>query len=182
MATARTARPPRPRSSASLPEASAGFALERSLTYRLHVLAKLTDRASHAAYLEGTGLGHSEGRCLAAIGRYAPLSLNDFAASANLNKGQASRAVQSLCERGLARKTASPTDGRGVVLTLTAPGERLYRRVLAVVERRNREITACLDESERKLLDEFVDRLIAAARGSAGADVDPVNDSDPDGT
>lgn len=179
MATTKTARSTR--RSAAAPEASAGFALERSLTYRLHVLAKLTDRASHAAYLEATGLGHSEGRCLAAIGRYAPLSLNDFAASANLNKGQASRAVQSLCERGLARKTASPTDGRGVVLALTAAGERLYRRILAVVERRNREITACLDESERERLDGFVDRLIAAARAGAGADAGRADDSESEG-
>lgn len=149
--------------------ASPSFALERSLTYRLHVLSKLTDRASHAAYVEGTGLGHAEGRCLAAIGRYAPLSLNDFAAAANLNKGQASRAVQSLVERGLARKEASPTDGRGVVLTLTAAGQRLYRRVLSIIEQRNRDITACLDERERAVLDGLVDRLIAAAR-EGGAD------------
>lgn len=166
MPTAKTARG-RARPEASALDPSASFVLERSLTYRLHALAKLTDRASHAAYLEGAGLSHSEGRCLAAIGRYAPLSLIDFAAAANLNKGQASRAVQSLVERGLARKAASPTDGRGVVLTLTPQGERVYRRVLAVIERRNRDITGCLDPSERALLDDLIDRLIAAARAAA---------------
>ncbi len=42
---------------------------------------------------------------------FAPLSVNDLAQKANLNKGQASRAAQSLVEQGLVVKAASPTDG-----------------------------------------------------------------------
>jgi DNA-binding MarR family transcriptional regulator len=143
-------------------------ALHGTVTFRLHTLAKLTDRVSQAAYLADAGLPIGEGRCLSAIGSFRPLSVNDLAAAANLDKGQASRAAQSLVAQGLVRKEASPTDGRGVVLTLTAKGERVWRRVMDLVERRNAEITSCLTAAERAQLDRLLDRLVAHARSAAG--------------
>lgn len=142
-------------------------ALDGTVTYRLHTLAKLTDRVSQAAYVDDAGIGYAEGRCLAAIGAFTPVSVNELAYRANLDKGQASRAAQSLVEQGLVRKQPSPSDGRGVVLTLSAKGERTWQRVMAVIERRNREIVACLDEREQRQLDLLLDRLIAAARTGA---------------
>lgn len=79
-------------------------ALERFLTYRLHTINKITDRDTNRAYLRDCGIPLGEARCLAAIGRYAPLSVNDLALAANLNKGQASRSAQALVERGLIEK------------------------------------------------------------------------------
>ena len=143
-------------------------ALGGTVTFRLHTLAKLTDRVSQTAYLAEAGLPLGEGRCLSAIGSFRPLSVVDLAAAANLDKGQASRAAQSLVDQGLVRKQASPTDGRGVVLTLTAKGERVWQRVMDVVERRNAEITACLTSAERAQLDRLLDCLVAHAREVAG--------------
>lgn len=140
-------------------------ALDRTTTHRLHMLHKLTDRVTQAAYTTDAGIPLAEGRCLAAIGSFAPLSVNDLAQGANLNKGQASRAAQSLVDQGLVRKAPSEVDGRGVVLTLTAKGERMWHRVMAVIDRRNQEIVACLDAEERRQLDRLLDRLIEAARG-----------------
>ena len=68
--------------------------LERTLTYRLHQLHKLTDADSQSLYPEQTGLSMSDGRCLSTIGSFAPLSIQALAEKANLNKGQASRAAQ----------------------------------------------------------------------------------------
>lgn len=174
-----TARPSSPAgkrvSSRSTPRAAAksaaateapSFALERTVTHRLHTLTKLTDRLSAAAYRDDAGIGHAEGRCLAAIGPYEPLSVNDLAYRANLNKGQASRAAQALVDQGLVRKDASPTDGRGVVLSLTAAGVRQWRKLAAVIERRNREIMACLDEREQRQFEKLLDRLLEAARAA----------------
>jgi DNA-binding MarR family transcriptional regulator len=152
--------------------ARAGFTLDGSVTWRLHTLTKLTDRVSDTAYRDGTGIGLAEARCLAAIGAFTPLSVNDLAQRANLNKGRASRAAQSLVDQGLVRKHASAVDGRGVVLTLTAKGERTWQRVIDVVAQRNAQITACLDERERRTLDKLLDRLIAAARAAGGGDTD----------
>lgn len=148
------------------------FMLDRTVTHRLHTLQNLTDRVSQVAYLADAGMPISQGRCLAAVGAFSPLSVNELASRANLDKGQASRAAQSLVEQGLVRKSASATDGRGVVLTLTARGERAFGRVLAVIERRNAEMLACLDAAENEQLDRLLDRLVAQARAAADGAVE----------
>ena len=63
-------------------------------------------------------------------------------------------------------KAASPTDGRGVVLTLTAEGDAAWRRAMAVVDRRNHEIFGVLSAAEREQLSILFDRLIAQAQAS----------------
>ena len=135
-------------------------ALERFLTYRLHVLNKITDRDTNRAYLEDCGIPLGEARCLAAIGRYAPLSVNDLARAANLNKGQASRSAQALVDRGLVEKTLSASDGRGVVLTPTQAGMTQYQRIIDLIAQRNDEIFGCLNAGEQQALGEMLDRLI----------------------
>lgn len=138
-------------------------ALQDFLTWRLHRLAKLTDRQSADAYANLFGLGVGEARCLAAIGQFAPLSVKDLAAQANLDKAQASRAAQMLVERDLVLKSPSETDARGVVLTLTRTGRPLWRRVMRLIEQRNADIVGCLSKAERRQLETLFDRLIAHA-------------------
>jgi DNA-binding MarR family transcriptional regulator len=141
--------------------------LNRTITYRLHALGKLTDRVSQQAYEEDAGIPFSEGRCLAAVGTFSPLSVNDLAYRANLNKGQASRAAQSLVDQGLVLKAPSSTDGRGVVLTLSAKGQKIWHRLMEVVERRNADIVSCLSAAEVQQFSRLLDRLVEHARGSA---------------
>lgn len=138
--------------------------LERTLTYRLHLLHKLTDLGSQRAYAADAGLSLSDGRCLAAIGAFAPLSVNDLAHKANLNKGQASRAAQSLVEQGLVRKADNASDGRGVVLTLTPRGRQAWRRAMRVIGQRNEAIFGCLPAAEQAQLGQLFDRLIQQAQ------------------
>ena len=148
------------------------FSLDRSFTHRLHTLHKLTDRVTQLAYEQEAGIALGEGRCLSAVASFGPLSVNELAGYANLNKGQASRAAQALVDQGLVRKDASETDGRGVVLALTPRGERAWARLRDVIARRNDEILGCLDAAERRTLDALLDRLVAHARlgPDAGAD------------
>lgn len=144
--------------------------LDRTLTYRLHLLHKLTDIESQRAYVADAGLSMSDGRCLTAVGTFAPLSVNDLAQKANLNKGQASRAAQSLVDQGLVVKAASPTDGRGVVLTLTPKGKAAWQRAMQVVGQRNQDIFGVLSAAERNQLSDFFDRLIEKARAGGEPD------------
>ena len=143
--------------------------LERQVSWRLHRLGKLTDRASAALYAAETGLGLAEARCLTVIGEFSPLSVNDLAQRANLSKAPASRAAQTLVERALVRKLPSRTDGRGVVLTLTAEGERVCRRLMALVAQRNAAMLAVLSERERAQFDRLLDRLVEAAAAAPTA-------------
>ncbi|MBS0507150.1 MAG: MarR family transcriptional regulator [Proteobacteria bacterium] len=140
--------------------------LDRTLTYRLHALHKITDQLSQPAYLRDAGLSLSDGRCLAAVGSFAPLSVNDLAQRANLTKGQASRATQALVDQGLVDKADHPEDRRGVVLTLTPQGREVWERTMALIERRNHDIFGCLNAQERATLGALFDRLIAHNRDS----------------
>ena len=149
--------------------------LDRTLSYRLHLLHKLTDIESQRAYVADAGLTMSDGRCLTTIGTFAPLSVNVLAEKANLNKGQASRAAQSLIDKSLVRKSTSPTDGRGVVLTLTPKGKSAWQRAMRVVGQRNTDIFGVLSPSEQAQLSDFFDRLIAQAQSG-----NPPSPSEPD--
>jgi len=136
-------------------------ALERFLTYRLHVVNKIADRDSAQAYADRCRLPIGEARCLAAIGRYGSLSVNDLAVAANLNKGQASRCAQALTDAGLVRKSVSPEDGRGVVLSPTARGLTRYRQIIGVMEERNKDVFGCLSEREQKALSQMLDKVLS---------------------
>lgn len=145
--------------------------LDRTLSYRLHLLHKLTDIESQRAYVAGAGLSMSDARCLTAVGSFAPLSVNDLAQKANLNKAQASRAAQSLAGQGLVLKTASLTDGRGVVLQLTRKGRAAWQRAMQVVGQRNHDIFGALNAAEQRQLSDFFDRLIDDAISGDAAKV-----------
>jgi DNA-binding MarR family transcriptional regulator len=139
--------------------------LDRFLTYRLHQVNKLTDKASTDAYAAELGLPVGQARCLAAIGNFEPLSVNQLAVRANLDKAQASRAAQALVDRGWVGKAASEADARGVVLQLSAEGRRWWSRVMRVIARRNEEIFGCLSQPEREQLAAMLERVVEHARG-----------------
>lgn len=142
--------------------------LEGFLTYRLHLVNKLTDKHSSDAYAKELGLAVGEARCLAAIGNTLSnkksISVNDLAAAANLNKAQASRAAQALVARGLALKTSSDTDGRGVALSLTEAGSALWQQVMQLIVARNEAIFGCLSAAEQQQLGKMLDRIAQNAR------------------
>ncbi len=137
--------------------------LNRALTYRLHRLHKLTDLESQREYPTATGLTISDGRCLGAIGAFGPLSIKDLAQMANLNKGQASRAAQSLVDQGLVSKQGVAEDGRGVSLSLTRQGKNTWQKTMDMIARRNHEIFGCLSPQEEQQFSTLLDRLIEQA-------------------
>jgi len=138
--------------------------LARALTYRLHLLHKLTDVASQQHYEEALGMSLSDVRCLTTVGAFGPLSVNELAEHSNLNKSQASRGARALVDQGLIAKVDHPDDGRGVLLELTPAGRRLCGRGMDAVERRNQDIFGCLGPKEQAALSDMFDRLIAHNR------------------
>lgn len=152
--------------------AEANPPLDRGFTYRFNVLHKAIDRASAPGYLQSVGLSLSDGRCLASIGSFAPLSIKELAGRSHLNKSQASRAAQALVDKGYIHKGDSPDDGRGVVLTLTDAGRAKWRQTMEFVDARNREIVGCLSADECATLSELLDRLIRHNHPSTEAEDD----------
>ena len=135
--------------------------LDQSFTYRLHLLHKASDHESHKAYVDGVGLSMSEARCLATVGSFEPMSVMDLADKGNLNKGQASRAAQVLVDKGLIAKKDNPNDARGVALSLTPRGRKLWEPTMQLIHARNQQILGCLTSDEQATLSQWLDRLIA---------------------
>ncbi len=145
-------------------------ALDQFPSYRFHLISKLSDRGTADAYWSALNLSLSEGRCLAAIGQYEPLSVQDLAGRANLNKANASRASDLLSERGMVVKATNQRDGRSVVLALTPQGKAFWRKTMQLIQQRNDDIFGCLSAAERDLLDTVLDRLVLHLRNSPSAD------------
>ena len=93
--------------------------------------------------------------------------MKDLARRANVDKAQASRAAQALVDKGLVEKSASSADARGVELRFTPEGQRLWQRLMTVVEERNQQIVGCLSATERAQFDRILTQLVEHARAVA---------------
>ena len=134
------------------------------LSYRLHVVANLLSRGAAMRYRREFGVSLWEWRTVALLGAQAPLSLNELAAAAGLDKSQMSRVVAGLVERGLVARGADATDGRGVRLALTRGGERLCEGLIRAATERNAAFLDALEPHERGCLEGALRKLGDRAR------------------
>ncbi len=138
--------------------------IKELLSYRLHVVANLLSRGAAMRYRREFGVSLWEWRTVALLGAQAPLSLNDLAAAAGLDKSQMSRVVAGLVARGLVARGADETDGRGVRLALTRSGEKLGAGLIRAAAERNEAFLGCLSPRERECLEGALQKLGQQAR------------------
>ncbi|WP_416048328.1 MarR family winged helix-turn-helix transcriptional regulator [Cupriavidus basilensis] len=132
-------------------------------TYRLHRIVKQFDRGIAQAYSETLGLSLSEARTLAAIGEFGPFLVIDLARFANLDKSQASRAADHLIKQGLVRREPSPTDGRAVLISLSAEGKPLFEQIMRIASSRHETLMSALSPQERAVMELALGKLLAQA-------------------
>jgi DNA-binding MarR family transcriptional regulator len=97
-----------------------------------------------------------------------PFSIMDLARHANLDKSQASRAAEALIRQGLVQRQASEEDGRVVLVSLTAEGRALYKKVMPIARKWNVDLFDCLDEKEKVMLGEALDKVIESVLARQG--------------
>lgn len=147
-------------------KAAAKAGLEQFLTYRMHVLNKLSDRGIGERYQSKLDITLPEARVIASVGSFGPFSIMDLAKHANLDKSQASRAAEALIKRGLIERATSSDDGRVVLISLTGTGRELFRKVMPIARKWNADLFGCLDEAELDALGRALDKVIAHALAS----------------
>ena len=104
------------------------------LSYKLHVVANLLSRGAEMRYRREFGVSLWEWRSVALLGGAAgPLSLNELALAAGIDKSQMSRVISGLTARRLVLRAIDAEDARGVRLTLTRAG-RQYDTIYAAVD------------------------------------------------
>jgi DNA-binding MarR family transcriptional regulator len=139
------------------------------LSYRLHVVANLLSRGAELRYRREFGVSLWEWRTIALLGAAdGGQSLGALAKAAGIDKGQMSRVVTGLTRRKLVLREADAADGRGVRLTLSAAGRRLYAGLIRAAAERNDAFLGCLSARERSAFDGALEKLAARAKDFIG--------------
>jgi DNA-binding MarR family transcriptional regulator len=92
-----------------------------------------------------------------------PRRITELAAEEGVTQPAITLLVNRLAERGWVRRIADPTDGRAVLVSLTAIGEQVFELVRAEYRAMLHEEMATLDDGEVETLAaavEILDRLI----------------------
>ncbi len=140
-------------------------AIQQLLSYRVHVVANLLSRGAELRYRREFGVSLWEWRSIALLGAAdEPLSLGHLAHAAGIDKSQMSRVVSGLAKRRIVLRAAHPGDGRGVRLTLTRAGLKLYDGLIRAAAQRDAAFRNCLSASEKSIFEKALAKLAGQAR------------------
>lgn len=145
------------------------------VSFRIHAVANLLSRGAALTYRRQFDVSLMEWRTLALLGAHQPLSLKALARHAGLDKSQMSRVVAGLIEREYVARGIDADDARGIALTLTRAGRRVYEGLIAAANRRNEALNSVLSDAERRQLDDMLVRLADKARELIHAERDVVS-------
>ena len=135
------------------------------LSYRVHMVANLLSRGAELRYRREFGVSLWEWRTIALLGAAdEALSLGHLAHAAGIDKSQMSRVVSGLAARRLVLRAIDANDARGVQLTLTRAGLKLYDGLIRAAADRNDAFLDCLSAKERAAFDAALAKLSARAR------------------
>ena len=147
--------------------------LDQFLPYRLSVLSNRVSQTIAGAYARRFGIGVTEWRVIAVLGRYPALSANQVAARTAMDKVAVSRAVARLLARELLQRDMHDDDRRRSVLELSDAGYRIYDEVAPLALAYEQRLLAPLDAAERAQLDALLQKL---ADGIGGLEPEPRDD------
>ena len=141
--------------------------LERFLPYRLSVLSNLISSRIAAHYSERFGLGIPEWRVLAVLAQEPGLSAAEVAERTAMDKVAVSRAVAALQRTGRLERAMDASDRRRSRLRLSAAGAEVYRQVVPVARRLERDLLDALAPDDRAALDRILRALQSKVRSAA---------------
>ncbi|MGB3290729.1 MAG: MarR family winged helix-turn-helix transcriptional regulator [Burkholderiaceae bacterium] len=104
-----------------------------------------------------------EWRLLAIAMQHGSLTSTQLAHAAALDGPRTSRALGSLCGKGLLARRRDLADARTVHVSVTPQGERLYQEVMPVVASLNEVIFQDLNANELRALRSMLDRIVRRA-------------------
>ncbi|HPE60509.1 MAG: winged helix-turn-helix transcriptional regulator [Thiothrix sp.] len=148
---------------AALPQAAQHIG--ELLSFRLSRLAQANDRNGQANLKTTYGLSLLEWRTLGLTHALQQPRFGEITACLSVDKGQLSRAVKALMERGLLETLPDETDRRGIRLRLSAAGASCHQSALDYARSRNTVMLSCLSRDEIQALEHMMDRLEASTPG-----------------
>ncbi len=145
--------------------ASYSFKFTKSISLRIHKL--FNGLANSAMQLYGTNSNNpkmelrsvSEFTVLAALGVSSPLTMMEIVRWSNMEKSNASRAIQRLRNRGYIIDQISPDDKRQKLLWFTKKGESIYSSLVPHAQLRSQLIVEDFSAEELELLNKLLSKI-----------------------
>jgi DNA-binding MarR family transcriptional regulator len=109
-------------------------------------------------------LSETEWRIMTQLGEAAPLSLNGLADAMLQDRGQLSRAVKSMVERGLLTRQRKP-GGPEIEIDLTARGRTIYDKMVEWVHERDRVLTEGMPQEDVATVWRVLGEMMERAQG-----------------
>ncbi|MBO1113596.1 MarR family winged helix-turn-helix transcriptional regulator [Bordetella petrii] len=133
------------------------------LAYRVLTLSQLLNRGIEVILDTHLGLSVRQWRVLLCVANAGPQSVQDIADFCRYDKSQVSRAVAELLDKKLVATTPSPTDGRRILVGMTAAGRSKYQRGMPLSLARQQRLASCLSPKELETFEKAMQTLIHQA-------------------
>lgn len=164
---------------ATSPKPGSTKSFRNLLTFRLHMVARLSERVSEEYYRRQFDLSLPECRIIGITGGYGSVSFKKVASDTYLEKSYASRVVSALVDRDIIEKLDNPADSRSVLLRLTANGAKVHDQMHHAAIKLNDWLASTMAPGQSleftKTLQRLENRL--EALGHSFGDVEAVEDA-----
>ena len=130
-------------------------------------LGYLLGQANHALYrhfdeqVRAAGLSSIEWRVLATLHDSDPLPVSQLAQEVLSKQPTVTKLVQRMCEQGLLRLQADPTDQRRTLVTTTAMGRRLVLPLVEKARLHEAQVLRTLPAADKAALKRLLGKLTA---------------------
>ena len=146
---------------AATPEGKPIYGLVSMRMIRLFVMLRKSGILAHRRQF---GLSETEWRIMTQLGDAAPLSLNGLADAMLQDRGQLSRAVKSMVERGLLTRERKP-GGPEIEIDLSDEGQAIYARMVDWVHERDRTLTEGIPSEDVAVVWRVLTAMMDRAQG-----------------
>lgn len=133
------------------------------ITFRLARVQNRLNVQASATLSAHSDLSLTEWRMISLIHASGETSAADLSRTAQMDKGQISRALKSLAAKGYIATRSSASDQRQSLLRLSGAGAILHRRLVAIMRRRQERLTSALSDVELAAFYAALEKLEAAA-------------------
>ncbi|MCP4072008.1 MAG: winged helix-turn-helix transcriptional regulator [Hyphomicrobiales bacterium] len=131
-----------------------------ALTFQLARLVAINHQTGTRVFHDEYGLSLNEWRILGLAYALKPATIRTIRKILLMDRGQMSRVVRKISERGLIKTRPSAMDSRTVEVSLTEAGEKLHNRVLKFTAERNALVVGSLTENECREFMRILQKII----------------------
>ena len=166
------------KNAAARPPGAEKLSLQEFIPYKLAVAANRLSQSIGSLFEQKYGIQIPEWRILMALHSCGPLAPNEVVEHTSMDKARVSRAQRRLVELGLLAPSADPRDGRRLVLFLTRKGASMCDAIIPEARQTETWFLSVLSESERKVLDAVLSRLLERSMEARQPDKDKTEETD----